>query len=682
MAAKRRAGVVPSMAAGLSRGRAQPPFGRGALAAVPAECVQSPAPEYRTVHRSNTPAARPTLAVALALALPLLVSGCDRPAGQAGRTATAPASADAAGARQDETARLNAWFEKQYEEQLRFSPMQLTFLGRKELYDRIDDMSEAGIRKQLAWRKASVEAMTSGFDYDKLDPEAQLSWDLWKKQYESMRDGMPVLADGYPFDQMSGMQNFAPTFMINFHKVDDEQDYLAYVARLRQFPVMFDQLLERARASAGQGIRPPRFAYEGVIDQSRKVIGGAPFDAGADSALWADAQAKADALAKDGKVTAQRAAQLKDQARKALLEAVKPAYDRVIAFATEELPKAAVNPSGVGKTHPNGAAYYAYQLRQHTSTDMTAEQIHALGLSEVARLRGELEALQKKIGVPGDLQAFFKHVQGDSKRLFPNTDAGRKAYIDQASADIANIKRHLPEYFGLLPKADLVVRRVEPFREQDGAAQHYFPGTPDGKRPGIYYAHLSDMGAMPKTELEVIAYHEGLPGHHMQISIAQELKGVPTFRTQYGDTAYAEGWGLYAEWLAKEMPDTYQDPYSEYGRLMSEMWRAIRLVVDTGLHAKGWTEQQAVDYFRANSSVPDAAIKSEVQRYIVTPGQATAYKVGMIRIQQLRRKAEAELGPKFDIKGFHDAVLGGGAMPMDLLERRVDRWIAERRQAG
>jgi uncharacterized protein (DUF885 family) len=438
-------------------------------------------------------------------------------------------------------------------------------------------------------------------------------------------------------------------------------------------------LLERARASSAKDIRPPKFAYEGVIDQSKKVISGAPFDAGKDSALWADAQAKADALAKDNKITAQRATELKEQARKALLEDVKPAYERVIAFAREELPKAAENPTGVGKTHPNGAAYYAYQLKKSTSTDMTAEQVHELGLSEVKRLRGELKALQEKIGFEGDLQAFFAHVQKDPARLFPNTDAGRQAYIDEATQKIANIKQHLPEYFGLLPKADLVVKRVEAFREQDGAAQHYYPGTPDGSRSGIYYAHLSDMNSMPKTELEVIAYHEGIPGHHMQISIAQELKGVPQFRTQQFDTAYTEGWGLYSEWLAKEMPGTYEDPYSEYGRLMSEMWRAIRLVVDTGMHAKGWTEQQAVDYFRANSSVPDAAIKSEIQRYLVYPGQATAYKIGMIRIQDLRRKAEAELGDKFDIRGFHDTVLGGGAMPLDLLERRVDRWIAEKK---
>lgn len=622
---------------------------------------------------------RTALALAVALSLGFGLAACSKPAADTAPAATAVAAAPSAEQVKAESARLNAWFEKKYEEQLQFSPIQLTMLGRKELYDQIDDMSEAGMRRQLAWQEASVKEMEAGFDYKKLDPETQLSWDLWKKQYENARDGMAFLANGYPFEQMGGVQSFAPTFLINFHKVTDEKDYLAYIARLQKLGAAFDQALERARASSVQGIRPPKFAYEGVIDQSSKIIAGAPFDGGKDSALWADAQAKADALAKDGKVDAERATALKAEARKALLENVKPAYERIIAFSREELPKAAVNPSGVGTTQSSGAAYYTHQLKMNTSTGMTADEIHQLGLSEVARLRGELEKVQKTMGVEGDLPAFFKHVQSDPERLFPNTDAGRQAYIDEATADIANIKEHLPDYFGLLPKADLVVKRVEAFREQPGAAQHYFPGTPDGSRPGVYYAHLVDMNSMPKTELEVIAYHEGLPGHHMQISIAQELTGVPTFRTQAFDTAYAEGWGLYSEWLAKEMPGTYQTPYSEYGRLMSEMWRAIRLVVDTGMHAKDWTEQQAVDYFRANSSVPDAAIKSEIQRYLVMPGQATAYKIGMIKIQQLRKKAENELGEQFDIRGFHDAILGGGAMPMDLLERRADRWIASKK---
>ncbi|ASR43016.1 hypothetical protein BEN78_06115 [Xanthomonas citri pv. mangiferaeindicae] len=611
----------------------------------------------------------------LALALALAACAPSAPA-PSGTTQTDAASGQAA---QDESARLNAWFETQYEALLQKSPTQLTFLGRKDQNDRLDDMSEQASRDRLAWLEASVDEMEAQFDYDALDAETKLSWDLWKRQYESAREGMAFLADGYVFDQMNGMHSAFPTFMISIHKVDDEQSYQAYIARLKAAPTMFDQLLERGRAAAAQGIRPPRFAFDGVIDQSRKVIAGAPFDDGPDSALWADAQAKADALVEQGKLTTERAAQLKEDARVALVEQLKPAYERIIAWSEQERPIALENPAGVGTTHPNGAAYYAYQLRENTMTAMTADEVHQLGLDEVARIRGEMEALKTRVGFDGDLQAFFAFLDTDKRFKYPDTDAGRQAYIDDATAAIDNIRQHLPEYFGLLPKAGLEVRRVEAFREQPGAAQHYYPGTPDGSRPGIYYAHLSDMNAMPKTELEVIAYHEGLPGHHMQISIAQELQGVPTFRTQQFHTAYTEGWGLYSEWLAKEMPGTYQDPYSEYGRLMSEMWRAIRLVVDTGMHAKGWTEQQAVDYFRQNSSIPQAAIESEIRRYLIMPGQATAYKVGMIRIQALRRKAETELGDRFDIRGFHDTVLGGGALPLDLLEQRVDHWIAEKK---
>ncbi len=615
---------------------------------------------------------RPVLAcstLALALALAACAPGAtDAPAGA---TTTAPA--------ESESARLNAWFDTQYEELLQLSPLQMTMLGRKDRYDELDDVSPEAEARRLAWLKTSVETMESTFDRDALDDETRLSWDLWKRQYESARDGEAFVADRYVFDQMNGMHSLLPTFLINFHKVETEQDYSAYIARLNAAPRLFDQLIARGEAAAADGIRPPKFAFEGVIEQSRKVIAGAPFDDGAPSALWADLEAKAAALVEAGTIDAARADVLKAEARTALLEQVKPAYERVIAWSERELPNALENPAGVGTTHPNGAAYYAHQLRENTTTAMSADEIHQLGLDEVVRLRGEMEAIKQQVGFEGDLTAFFAFINTDPQFRFPNTDAGRQAYIDGASEAIANIKQHLPEYFGLLPKADLVVRRVEAFREQDGAAQHYFPGTPDGARPGIYYAHLSDMGAMPKTELEVIAYHEGLPGHHMQISIAQELEGVPTFRTQYFSTAYAEGWGLYSEWLAKEMPGTYEDPYSEYGRLMSEMWRAIRLVVDTGLHAKGWTESQAVEYFQQNASIPEAAIRSEVRRYLIMPGQATAYKVGMIKIQQLRAKAEAELGEAFDIRGFHDTILGGGAMPLDLLERRVDQWIATKK---
>lgn len=608
----------------------------------------------------------------LPLALALALASC----------ATAPhAGADASVATaqptRSETARLNAWFDEKYEEALHFSPIQMTFLGRKDLNDQLDDFSEAGADRQLAWLQAATAEMEAGFDYDALEPEARLSYDLWKRQYELERDGRAFRDNGYVFNQMQGLQSQLPTLLIAFHQVDTEADYLAYLSRVAELPRVMDQLLARAGENAAAGYRMPRFAYEGVLAEARKVVSGAPFDAGEDSALWADLQVEADKLATAGTIDAARAAALKAQARDALLAHVAPAYGDLIAWAEADMPNARENPPGVGTTQPDGEAYYRHQLRVHTSTELTADQIHDIGLREVDRIHAEMGALKDRVGFEGTLPEFFDHIATDPRFKFPDTDAGRQAYIDAATRAIDNIKAALPDYFGILPKADLVVKRVEAFREQDGAAQHYYPGTPDGARPGVYYAHLSAMDAMPIPELEVIAYHEGLPGHHMQISIAQELTDVPQFRTQANSTAYSEGWGLYSEWLAREMPGTYQDPYSEYGRLSSELWRAVRLVVDTGMHAKGWTEQDAIAYFARTTAFPKATVRAEVRRYITWPGQATAYKIGMLEIQGMRRKAEAELGDRFDIRGFHDAVLGGGALPMPLLQRRVDQWVAD-----
>ena len=391
-----------------------------------------------------------------------------------------------------------------------------------------------------------------------------------------------------------------------------------------------------------------------------------------------DAKAKIANLLEQEQIDQAKADQLTADIRTAFVEEWKPAYERLIAWQEEDQVNAAPEAQGVTAL-PDGVAYYNERLANQTTTNLTADEIHEIGLAEVARLRAEMEEIQADFGFEGTLQDFFaflRDTKDDERLYYPNTDEGRQGYIDDATAAIDGIKAVLPDYFGILPKADMVVKRVEAFREQDGAAQHYFPSTPDGSRPGVYYAHLSDMTAMPKRELEVIAYHEGLPGHHMQIAIQQELEGVPTFRTQAGFTAYSEGWGLYSEWLAIEMPGTYQDPLSRFGRAGSEIWRAIRLVVDTGLHAKGWTEEEAVQYFMANSAITEAQARSEVRRYLVLPGQATSYKVGMLKIQELRRDAEAELGDAFDIRAFHDTILGGGAMPLAILERRVDEWVA------
>lgn len=579
-----------------------------------------------------------------------------------------------------ETARLTQWLDARYEEELAFSPIEKTIQGLKDDYDKLDDASEAAQDTQLEWRRGTVDELRNTFDYELLTPEAQISYDLWVYQLERAEAALPFRRRAYLFTQRGGPHTQLPQFLINFHRVDEEADMTAYIARLGETARFIEQTLERAQIAAGEGVHAPRFAYEAVIEQAHAIVTGAPFDGEGDAPLYADAKAKIDALVANGKIDAARAEELRAAAAAVLTERVKPAYDAVIAWVETDLPNTSDVPNGVWNL-PDGREYYAERLAAMTTTSMTADEIHELGLREVARIQGEMEAIKQRVGFEGTLQELFAFVRKDSQFFFANTDEGREGYLQAARDYLGVIKQRLPEYFGLLPKADLIVKRVEAFREEPGAAQHYFAGTPDGSRSGIYYAHLIDMSSMPKWDMESVAYHEGLPGHHMQISIAQELTGVPKFRTQLGVTAFSEGWGLYAEALAKEMGG-YEDPYSDLGRLGNEIWRAVRLVVDTGMHSKGWTEAEAVAYFMANAPTSEGQIRSEIQRYLVIPGQATAYKVGMLKIQELRARAERELGASFDIRGFHDAVLGGGALPLSILERRVNAWIASVRDRG
>ena len=607
----------------------------------------------------------------LVLILAILLAACTQ---EPENTGSGHAAVEAA----DRALTLTQWLDEQYETELQFSPIELTFLGRKERNDEIDAFTYSAFAEQLAWKTASVEQMQQLFDREQLTGDEQLSYDLWAYQLERMQQSEPFFYDGLVFDQMNGVQNFVPTFLINFHRVENAQDMAAYIERVKAVKPRMQEAIANAVKGSAKGVISPSFALDGTITQARKVITGKPFDSNAeqDSDLWADMRQEVQTLLEAGTIDSSAAEQLTAQAKDALINYLQPAYEDIIRWAENTKDRAPDVSTGVGG-QPGGAAYYAYRLRNQTTTDLTADEIHQIGLDEVARLRKDMEAIKEKVGFVGSLQAFFEHVRDGDWNYYPDTDEGRQAYIDDATAAIDGIKAELPNYFGLLPQADLVVKRVEPFRERDGAAQHYYPGTPDGSRPGIYYAHLSDMTAMPKNQLEVIAYHEGLPGHHMQISIAQELEGVPLFRTQARFTAYSEGWGLYSEYLAKEMPGTYLDPYQDFGRLTGEIWRAIRLVVDTGLHAKGWTEQEAIDYFAANSPEPLESITSEIQRYIVMPGQATSYKIGMLKILELRAQAKKALGVNFDIRAFHDVILGGGALPLPLLERKVLRWINE-----
>lgn len=594
----------------------------------------------------------------------------------------APATEAAVETVKSETEKLNEWFEGQYETELMQSPIALTFQGRKERYGEIDDMSEAGSKKNLEWKRKSVAEMKAKFDREKLTSDGTLSYDLWELQYNDAAEGQKYVRNGYIFEQMFGTHSFFPTLLMSFHNVDTAEDMDAYISRLSQIGRAMEQLIVISKLNAEAGVRPPRFSFEIVSKEAKDIISGKPFDdSDKDSSLWANINEKLAKLVESKIIDQAKSDVYLASAKAALVNDFKPAYDNLITHLDADVKNTPEQAVGVSKL-PNGDAYYAHLLKSQTTTDMSANEIHELGLSEVKRLRAEMEKLKEKSGFEGTLPEFFAYIRDsrdDEQFYYTNDDAGRQGYIDDATAAIDNIKSELPNYFGILPKADLEVKRVESFREQDGAPQHYYPGTPDGSRSGIYYAHLSDMKAMPKNELEVIAYHEGLPGHHMQISIAQELTGIPTFRTQASFTAYAEGWALYSEALAKEMPGTFTTVYSDFGRLGSEIWRAIRLVVDTGMHHKGWSQQQAVDYFSSNSPAPLAAIEAEIRRYLVIPGQATTYKIGMIRIQQLRQYAEKELGEKFDIKLFHDTVLDGGALPMSMLERKVKTWVASQK---
>lgn len=568
----------------------------------------------------------------------------------------------------DQSKALNAYLDAQYEQELRMDPEDMTSQGRKDRYGELTDRSEAHADAVLAWRRKSVAAMKAKFDPARLDEDARTSFEVWTLELDRAETRRKWRRHGYVAGR-GGPHAGLPNFMINFHRVDTPADMDAYVSRLKAIGTALDQTVVKAKLNAAGGVRMPRWEYERTASEIARVTAGAPFGPGPDCALFADVKTKIAAL----KLDDPKSATLTKACAEAMTGSMKPAYDRLGAWLAADQANASAEAHGVG-AHPDGTAYYNAALYLQTTTDMTAEAIHKLGLSEVARIRAEMEAVKTKAGFTGSLPEFFVFMRTDKRFYLPNTDAGRTQYLKLADGYLSAMKKKLPLYFGVLPKADLIVKRVEAFREEPGGAQHYFGGTADGSRPGIFYAHLSDMNAMPTYQLENIAYHEGVPGHHMQISIATELRNVAKFRTQYGYGAYAEGWGLYSEALAKEMGfDT--DPYNDFGRLSGEIWRAIRLVLDTGIHSKGWSEAQAVAYFTENSAQPEAAIRSEVRRYFMNPGQACCYKIGMIRLQKLRDEARRKQGDRFDYRPFHDAVLAGGSLPVPVLEGRIRRWM-------
>ncbi len=601
-------------------------------------------------------------AAATALALGLAACGKESPPVQATPTAEEIKS---------ESARLNAFFAEVFERDVKRSPIFQTYLGRKDDYDKLDDISEARQDEDIALVRQDLDRLHKEFDVAKLDADATLSYKIFEHLAKDDIEGDRWRHHDYIVNQMFGWHTDIPALLITAHGVASVADAEAYISRLNAMKEFFGEVAKGLRLRAEKGVIPPQFVFPMTLEQSRNVITGHPFDNGpADSPFLEDIKTKVGAL----DITPQEKQRLIAAAESALKNSVKPGYDAVIAALLDIQPKATAD-DGVWKL-PDGADFYAFQLRHYTTTNMTAEELHDLGLREVARIHQEMEAIKTKVGFKGSLQDFFKFVTSDDRFFYPNTDTGRQAYMDLTVKLLDEIKGRLDELFITKPKADVIVKRVEAFRESGSATAFYQQPAMDGSRPGIYYENLSDMRQMPKNTLPALVYHEAIPGHHMQIAIAQELQGIPEFRKVADFTAYIEGWGLYAELLPKEI-GLYQDPYDDFGRLSYEIWRAARLVVDTGIHAKRWTRQQTIDYLVQNTPFPVGDITREVERYIVYPGQATAYKVGMLKFLTLREKARQELGDRFDIRAYHDTVLKGGALPLTVLEEVVNDWVAK-----
>jgi uncharacterized protein (DUF885 family) len=599
----------------------------------------------------------------LMLASFLLMASCQRQASTSGEYSPEQV--------QEESAKANAFFELTFNEAVERSPMFQTQLGIKEDYGQWDDLSDEFARLEHDILRRNLQYLRDSINYEALDESTQLSYRIFEYQAEQELQMFPYRFYHYPVNQMFGWQSQVPAFLINFHQVSTEADARAYIERLNGVPQLFDQLITQLRMNEEHGAVLPKFLFAKVLDDSHNVITGQPFtETEKISPLMEDFQQKVnnlEGLDDDAKNA------LMNEARQALSHSVQPAYEKLIAFLAEQERRAPLK-AGVWR-FPEGGDYYDAALRRTTTTDLSAAEIHEIGLREVDRIHDEMRGIMQQVDFEGDLQEFFAFMKYDPQFYYPDTDLGRQTYLDSATAIIENMKGRLDELFLTKPEADLVVKRVEPFREKSAGKAFYTRPAPDGSRPGIYYANLYDMETMPLYEMEALAYHEGLPGHHMQLAINQELEDLPKFRRFGGFTAYIEGWGLYCEAIPKEI-GLYENPYADFGRLSMEIWRACRLVVDTGIHLKKWDREQGMAYYRNNTPAAEHEIESMVDRHIVMPSQATAYKIGMLKIMELREDARQRLGDRFDLREFHDVVLTNGALPLNTLEVLVNEWVA------
>ncbi len=518
------------------------------------------------------------------------------------------------------------------------------------------------INKDLNWLRK--------YDRKSLSESQQLSYDILEWFLQDQVEGEKFMYHNYPLNQLGGVQSQLPSFMASIHYIGNKKDAENYVTRLSKFGIRFDQELEGLRIREEKKIVPPKFVIEKVLAEMRGFTNQKPKE----NILFTSFDEK---LKKLSDINDSEKSKLYADVEHQITDTVYPAYKKLIAYFEQLEPKATTD-DGVWKL-PDGDAYYRYMLKSNTTTNMTPAQVHELGLKEVDRIHSEMRSILDSVGLSGEtISQRMNELRTDPRFQYPSTNEGRQQCITDYQTIIDEVDHGITKVFDIRPKVGVKVERVPEFKEAGSSGAYYEPASMDGARPGVFFANLRDLKEVPKWSMRTLAYHEAIPGHHFQIGIQQELKGVPTFRKVLPFTAYIEGWALYAERLAWE-EGFEKDPYSDLGRLQDELLRATRLVCDTGIHWKHWTREQAIQYMKDNTGIGELEITSEVERYIVSPGQACAYKVGQLKILELREKAKQELGNRFNIKDFHNVVLKNGAMPMQILEQQVDRYIQSKK---
>ncbi len=544
----------------------------------------------------------------------------------------------------------------------------LESIGIRSHNAKLDDRSQQAGDAQQAKVEADLSTLRQ-YDRSGMTEPEKLSYDMLEWFMAHSVEGKQWRYHGYPVNQLFGVQNSLPNFMVNSHPLHDLTDAEHYIARLEQFQRVFLQVVEDLQIRANKGVMPPRFVLEKVLAEMQGFTAG-PVEQQLLYKHFADKVVNIEGIDDQTAIT------LKHKVAAAIEHSVLPGYQHLTEYLQALLPKTSTD-DGVWKL-PNGDAYYAYMLKQHTTTDLTPAQIHQLGLAEVARIQQEMLVTLHAQGRSGDnVAAMMKALGDDPSFLYPDTTQARLQILADYKTILADINTRLEGTFHIRPKADMDVQRVPEFSEKTAPGAYYNGPAMDGSRPGVFYANLYDIKATPKFSMKTLAVHEGIPGHHFQIAIQQELQGLPTFRKILPFTVYAEGWALYTEKLMAELGLYQDDPFSDLGRLQAELFRAIRLVVDTGIHHHRWTRAQAIDYMASNSGMAASDVEAEIERYIVMPGQACAYKIGMLKILELRNKAQTELGDKFKLTDFHDVVLKNGSMPIAILERVVEQYISE-----